>query len=838
VFADDYLTELHVGQIERELSQHTLEIRGEVDTILGEMSSDLAFIGVNCDRLLADSPGKIDGFLQDAVGSKSYYQSIYLVDQQHRVRFLGLEGKLAGQAEDYRGLDLSRHDLPAADGHRHPGGLSPVRWSEVFVSVTTGAPSLSLSFPLDHGMLLCTVNLSQFGTVLRSRLAGSKDVEFVIIDHHGTLVAHSNQEMVLQRTNLLKIHPEIVEAIVDGREVGIKLHEDESLLESVRVTTDPKWVVHASLSRVVALMPLRQVRMLLLVSLTLAVLVSIILAFWLSRRISRPLLGLHDTAVALARGDYATAAAMPGARFREVDDLAGSFRLMAETVRDRELTLRENEGRFRSLVEGMGEGLIIVNRDGVVVDSNPAAERFFGLEHGALIGAGPLFGQWTTIREDGSIFPEELHPARIALRDGIEVSNQLMGLQRPDGREIWIQINCRPLFAAGGVIDKVLVTFSDVTGLKVAEASLRLSKLRFQELYQQFSALLEGITDRIVLISPDWTLLWSNQLPGRGCIDTEAVSSVGCCYAQFFNRSEPCPGCPASVAFSVGEPAFGEMSASNGRIWNMRAFPVFGKGGTISSVVMIAEDITDKRENDRQRTRAGQLAALGELAAGVAHEINNPISGVINYAQLILNRAVQGSREHDLAQRIIREGDRIAVIVRELLTFAREESADVQIVSVREALAEALALCDSLLRKEGVDLRIDLPAELPPVECRSHQIQQLFLNLISNARHALTQKYQGPNPDKQLLVSGRVVEVAGRAMLRLKVRDHGTGIPADLLERVMNPFVTTKPAGVGTGLGLSISFEIAKKHGGSLSIASEHGAWTEVTIDLPAYLAA
>jgi signal transduction histidine kinase len=258
----------------------------------------------------------------------------------------------------------------------------------------------------------------------------------------------------------------------------------------------------------------------------------------------------------------------------------------------------------------------------------------------------------------------------------------------------------------------------------------------------------------------------------------------------------------------------------------------------VSKVVTIAEDITDKREGDRQRSRAGQLAALGELAAGVAHEINNPISGVINYAQLILNRAEQGSREHELAQRIIKEGDRIAVIVRELLTFAREESADVRIVSVREALAEALALCESPLRKEGVDLHIDLPADLPPVESRSHQIQQLFLNLISNARHALAEKYPEPHPDKQLLISGRVVEVNGRPLLRLKVRDHGSGIPADLLERVMNPFVTTKPAGIGTGLGLSISFEIAKKHGGTLSVASEHGAWTEVTIDLPAYLVA
>ncbi|MHB8708376.1 MAG: sensor histidine kinase, partial [Desulfuromonadales bacterium] len=304
-----------------------------------------------------------------------------------------------------------------------------------------------------------------------------------------------------------------------------------------------------------------------------------------------------------------------------------------------------------------------------------------------------------------------------------------------------------------------------------------------------------------------------------------------------FGRDKPCPNCPVVRCFASGRREVGEIVDQQGLTWSLRAFPVKNEN-MVTQVVLIAEDITEKLEGERQRSRASQLAALGELAAGVAHEINNPISGVINYAQLILNRATENSRERDLAQRIINEGDRIATIVRELLTFAREESCEIRVVSIHESLAEALSLCESQLRKEAVDLRMDLPSDLPWVESRSHQIQQLFLNLLSNARHALAEKYPEPHIDKLLQVSGRVVDLDGSPFVRLKIRDHGIGIPAQLLERVMNPFVTTKPAGVGTGLGLSISFEIAKKHGGALSIASEHGAWTEVTIDLPACHAA
>ena len=169
-----------------------------------------------------------------------------------------------------------------------------------------------------------------------------------------------------------------------------------------------------------------------------------------------------------------------------------------------------------------------------------------------------------------------------------------------------------------------------------------------------------------------------------------------------------------------------------------------------------------------------------------------------------------------------------------MLYFSREESQEIDRITIATALDEALALLKHQLDKEGIVLEIRLPEDLPMVESRSHQIPRLFLNLLSNARYALNKRYPEPDPCKVLKIAGQVVTRGSRSMLQVVFRDHGCGIPDDLLKKVINPFVTTKPSSEGTGLGLSISHDIMQKHGGTLSIESVLGEYTEVTLELPA----
>lgn len=374
------------------------------------------------------------------------------------------------------------------------------------------------------------------------------------------------------------------------------------------------------------------------------------------------------------------------------------------------------------------------------------------------------------------------------------------------------------------------------------EQSIRESEKRMQRLSVQFQSVLQAIPDHIMILEQDLSVVWLNwleddsrlagesllkdlrcyELPGSVCaIDEETAASY-------------CNTCLVTQTFCSGQQEEALRKRADGRTFSLRTFPVFDEVGDVVNVILIIQDISESLRQQEQATRTGQLAALGELAAGVAHEINNPINGVINYAQLILNKAAENSRERDLSQRIIHESERIAAIVRELLYFAREESSEIHQIAMRDAVSEALVLLKNSLHKEGVELRVQLPETLPMIRSRSHQVQQLIMNLVSNALYALKQKYPGPDPNKIIWIKGEARQKGHQAWVRLTVRDHGVGIPKDILPRVMNPFVTTKPSAEGTGLGLSISHEIAKKHGGTLGIESIQGEYTEAVVDLPA----
>jgi signal transduction histidine kinase len=255
--------------------------------------------------------------------------------------------------------------------------------------------------------------------------------------------------------------------------------------------------------------------------------------------------------------------------------------------------------------------------------------------------------------------------------------------------------------------------------------------------------------------------------------------------------------------------------------------------GEATGFMEIVEDITDRKLAETETVRIGHLAALGELAAGVAHEINNPINGIINYAQIIANKNRPDSKDYELAIRIIKESDRIAAIVGNLLAFARDNREDVRPVHINEIMSDSLALTKAQLAKDSISLQIDLPSDLPALTVIPGHIEQVFLNIISNARYALNEKYPGAHEDKALKITGEQVTEEGLPYIRITFFDKGTGIPPEHINKVLNPFFSTKPANIGTGLGLSISHGIVSNHGGNLMINSVKGEFTRIIIDLP-----
>jgi PAS domain S-box-containing protein len=244
-------------------------------------------------------------------------------------------------------------------------------------------------------------------------------------------------------------------------------------------------------------------------------------------------------------------------------------------------------------------------------------------------------------------------------------------------------------------------------------------------------------------------------------------------------------------------------------------------------------DISGLKRAEAEAIRVGHLASLGQLAAGVAHEINNPVNGIINYAELLTEQLDPDSEGHTFSSKIMKEGHRIADIVNSLLTFARDSKGEKKQISLSKLMNEALILYKNNLEKEGITLRVNIPETLPKVVANPQKMEQVFVNIINNAQFALNKKYNGQHVDKILEITGEKITVKNKDYARITFYDRGIGIPDGITDKVINPFFTTKRSGEGTGLGMSISHGIISDHGGSLIIDSIDGEHTKVMIDLP-----
>jgi signal transduction histidine kinase len=236
--------------------------------------------------------------------------------------------------------------------------------------------------------------------------------------------------------------------------------------------------------------------------------------------------------------------------------------------------------------------------------------------------------------------------------------------------------------------------------------------------------------------------------------------------------------------------------------------------------------LLSRRIVDQQR-----LAAIGQLAAGVAHEINTPLTGISSYTQMLLEDedggpGIGSASDHDhradLIRRIGLQADRAGRIVSSLLNFARQGGGDLQPVDLAAVIREAVALFEHRLMRSGVRLGLDLGETELPVLADPHQLQQVVLNLMDNAMEAMSE--------------GGSLDVTARAdgkRCLFTVSDTGEGIPASHRERIFDPFFTTRPAGSGTGLGLSICYGIIRRHKGLIEFESEPGRGTTFTVTLP-----
>jgi PAS domain S-box-containing protein len=258
--------------------------------------------------------------------------------------------------------------------------------------------------------------------------------------------------------------------------------------------------------------------------------------------------------------------------------------------------------------------------------------------------------------------------------------------------------------------------------------------------------------------------------------------------------------------------------------------PIRETGGVAVGWVLSVRNVTDERRIAEQLRQSEKLAALGELVAGVAHELNNPLAGISAFAQLMMEEDLPPD-QHESVRLIKREADRAVSVIRDLLVFSRKSGPAIGPVDPNALVQLSLRLRGYALRAAGVDVQTELDPEVPVVQGDDQKLQQVLLNLLVNAEYAM----RGSSAKRLVLRTSHGRDPRLGDSVTLEVSDSGTGMTAETRARIFEPFFTTKPPGIGTGLGLSVSYGIIEAHGGAIAVESELGHGTSFRITLPVH---
>lgn len=238
----------------------------------------------------------------------------------------------------------------------------------------------------------------------------------------------------------------------------------------------------------------------------------------------------------------------------------------------------------------------------------------------------------------------------------------------------------------------------------------------------------------------------------------------------------------------------------------------------------LMDTYTNLKETQTQMLQMAKLSSLGEMIAGIAHELNNPLSGIIGYSELLLSREEIGNY-HRQIKKIHGQAERCKNIIQNLLSFSREQSPEKTVCSIKVILEEVIGFVKYQLESDGIEIHKSFAQDLPDMLLDKNQLQQVFLNIINNSHQAL----KGLKREKIITINSFV---KSRSVI-VEITDTGTGIGEDILDKIFDPFFTTREVGEGRGLGLSICFGIIKEHGGNIKVDSVLDRGATFTVELP-----
>jgi len=576
-------------------------------------------------------------------------------------------------------------------------------------------------------------------------------------------------------------------------------------------------------------------------------------ALILGWRIAKPTRSLAKQAQALGSGQMDARVAVSS--HDEIGNLAQSFNTMAaylestmvsrdelsEEVARRKLVegvLKTSEARYRQLATHSPDVIWTADLHGKFTYVSPSVEQLRGYTPEEVMEQ-PMADAFTPASMEQAVTALQELGALVALKESFALEKQLR-FEQPckDGSTVWTEASMTTMHNDAGTFIGILGISRDISQRKKAEDALQESEERYRTLFEN---MINGFAlHKIVLdeagAPSDYIFLEANasfekltglnrhQIVGKKA--TDVIPGIEQDPVNWIGKY-------GNTALTGEEVRFEQYSEGLDKWFSVLAFrPQEGQFATIF------EDITPRKRAEEEKLamesnlrQRQKLQSLGTMARGVAHEINNPLMGMINYADLIKERT-DAEQLSEFAGVIMSEGQRIAKIVSGLLSFSRQETGAPNLVPMKDIINNSLTLVGSLLRADQIAVELDIPEELSFVKCRRQQIQQVLINLLINAQYYLNERYPAYDEDKILRIVVRPFEENGAAWIRTTVEDHGGGIPDDVLARIFDPFFSTKPRHEGPGLGLSVSFGIIEEHEGRLTAESVVGETTRIHMDL------
>jgi PAS domain S-box-containing protein len=477
-------------------------------------------------------------------------------------------------------------------------------------------------------------------------------------------------------------------------------------------------------------------------------------------------------------------------------------------TREKRQELTISEDKYRGLFENANEGIILLRSHQLqIADVNREVEKVTGYIKGELIQ-----------KEVFDLFPpEEMEKARDYFKEVAEIGEgrtDSLSLMKKDGVSMEVDLSTKRIDLGDESFYQMI--FRDLTEQRKLEKKIRQSK-------RNLEAIFDGIRDQLSLQAPDYQILRVNRAVVENYQTTFEKLLNQKCYEAYFQRSQPCERCPVSVTIETKQPATSIMKSSEGNTTlQIFSYPILDDKGNVISAIEYMKDITEEQKLQEQLIQSEKLAGIGILASGVAHEINNPLSGIIGMAEIALEEEDPTKNESYLKD-ILDCAQRISEIVKGLRSYSRAAKMGEQgLVDLNEVLEETLKMVRLVSQKTPVEV-IKKFQPVEKIQANIGEIQQVFTNLITNAFQAMDGK------GGKLVLSTRSIGDS----VEVKVSDDGMGIPQKYLNQIFDPFFTTKKPGEGTGLGLNIVYRIVTQHEGTIDVESKEQIGTTFTIKFP-----